>query len=66
MSNVWMKRNPFMSLWLSAANRAVGAARGRAIAEERKQQLALIRSVTSAWTNPPTGQPSVKKGRKKS
>jgi hypothetical protein len=37
MSNPWLKKNPFMSMWLSAANRAVGTLRGQATAQARRQ-----------------------------
>jgi len=30
MKNPWTKKNPFMSIWLSGANSALGSARGRA------------------------------------
>ena len=36
-------KNPFMSLWLSAANRAAGPARGFLTAEMRRQQKAIMR-----------------------
>ena len=36
-------KNPFMSLWLSAANRAAGPARGLLTAEMRRQQKAIMR-----------------------
>jgi len=32
MSNPWLKKNPFMSLWLSTANRMAGSLRGQATA----------------------------------
>ena len=37
MSNPWLKKNPFMSMWLSGANRMAGAMRGHASAEARRQ-----------------------------
>jgi hypothetical protein len=33
MSNPWLKKNPFMSLWLSTANRMAGSLRGQAAAQ---------------------------------
>jgi len=30
MANPWTRKNPFMSMWLSAANKSAGAARGQA------------------------------------
>ena len=35
--------NPWLSLWLSAANQWTGAARGFATAEMQRQQTALMR-----------------------
>jgi hypothetical protein len=37
MSNPWSKKNPFMSLWLSGANRIAGAARSQVAAETKRQ-----------------------------
>ena len=39
-------KNPWMSLWLSAANRAAGTARGYWLAEAERQRQALIRQAT--------------------
>jgi hypothetical protein len=59
-------KNPWLSMWLSAANSAVGAARGFMTAEMRRQQKAVMneagRSVAKA-TAPKKG--SVSKRRKK-
>jgi hypothetical protein len=38
MANPFTKKNPFLSLWLSAANAWAGAARGLMTAEMRRQQ----------------------------
>ena len=37
MTNPWLKKNPFMSLWLSTANRTAGLIRGQATAQLKKQ-----------------------------
>jgi hypothetical protein len=37
MRNPWLKKNPFMSMWLSGANSIYAAARGRATAEAHRQ-----------------------------
>jgi hypothetical protein len=42
-------KNPWMSLWLSAANRAAGTARGLWMAEAKRQQQVLAREVVRAW-----------------
>ena len=38
-----------MSLWLSAANKTAGTARGLWMAEARRQQQTLAREVAKAW-----------------
>jgi hypothetical protein len=54
MSNPFTKKNPFMSMWLSGANRIAGTGRGLWQAAARKQQAAMIReagkNATSFWT----------------
>jgi hypothetical protein len=42
-------KNPWMSLWLSAANRAAGSARGLWMAEAQRQQQAFAKEVAKAW-----------------
>jgi hypothetical protein len=52
--------NPWMSLWLSAANAWAGAARGFWTAEMRRQQTAMVNEMTrqmvgfwtGAWAQP--------------
>jgi hypothetical protein len=46
MPNPWLKKNPFMSLWLSAANRLTGSLRARACAAGKRQQNAAVTEVT--------------------
>jgi hypothetical protein len=46
MTNPWLKKNPFMSMWLSAANRAAGAWRGQAMAEAKRQMKTAISEAT--------------------
>jgi hypothetical protein len=38
-----------MSLWLSAANKTAGTARGLWMAEARRQQQAFAKEVAKAW-----------------
>ena len=42
-------KNPWMSLWLSAANKAAGTTRGIWAAEAQRQQQAFAREVMKAW-----------------
>ena len=37
MTNPWLKKNPFMSMWMSAANQAVNRARGHVTAAVRRE-----------------------------
>jgi hypothetical protein len=41
-------KNPFMSLWLSGANKVAGAARGHFLAEARRQQAEMTRAGSKA------------------
>ncbi|HLS58920.1 MAG TPA: hypothetical protein VK022_04765 [Paracoccaceae bacterium] len=52
-------KNPWMSLWLSSANSAAGAARGFWTAEMRRQQAALAKAAT------PRKKPKAKRSAKK-
>ena len=64
MSNPWLKKNPFMSMWLSAANSVANTARGRITAEAKRQSTAAISRATSdpwgAWGGVTTA-PSAKR-----
>ena len=42
-------KNPWMSLWLSAANKAAGTARVLWLAEARRQQQAFAKEMAKAW-----------------
>ena len=47
MSNPWSKKNPFMSMWLSAANSVANTARVRITAEAKRQSSAAVTKVTT-------------------
>ena len=68
MSNPWLKKNPFMSMWLSTANRMVGSIHGRATAQVNRQvKAAAIEAAseyTKLWAAVVTG-PAAKKFRKR-
>ncbi len=59
-----MPKNPWMSLWLSAANSWAGAARGFWSAEMQRQQTAMMNEMTrqmlrlwtGAWLVPPAAE----------
>lgn len=54
MRNPWTTKNPFMSAWLSAANRAGNSARGQAVAATRTQvavvQAAAAKQIVDFWS----------------
>ncbi len=43
-------KNPWMSMWLSAANASAGAARGFWTAQARRQQNAMLKELTGQTT----------------
>jgi hypothetical protein len=48
MKNPWTKKNPFMSMWLSAANSTIGSARAQSMAAvKRKTRRATANATTS-------------------
>ena len=54
MRNPWTSKNPFMSMWLSAANKSAGTARGIAAASAKRQiasaQADAMRQILEFWT----------------
>lgn len=41
-------KNPWMSLWLSSANKAAGPVRGLWMAEAKRQQTAFLKEMSKA------------------
>ena len=54
MKNPWLKKNPFMSMWLSGANAVAGSARSLATAEGKRQATAMrtqgAKQIADFWT----------------
>lgn len=48
MSNPWLKKNPFMSMWLSWANQMAGTMRGQATAAVTKATNDNIKAMLGA------------------
>ena len=48
MKNPWLKKNPFMSMWLSGANKAAGAARGQAAAAIKREATQASKAATAS------------------
>jgi len=61
-------KNPLLSLWLSAANRAAGPVRGFLTAEVRREQKAIMRkagrSLSGERAAPPKKRVAPKRGKK--
>jgi len=72
MSNPWLKKNPFMSLWLSGANKAMSTARGQASSAVKRDackvgaavSAAAAQQVTEFWTNTLTKPPAAARKRR--
>jgi hypothetical protein len=51
--NPWLRKNPFLSIWLSGANAVAGAARGKATAYAKKQMASAMaqntKTVSDFW-----------------
>jgi hypothetical protein len=69
MTNPWLKKNPLMSLWLSAFNTAANTMRGHATQQMRRQSAAAATQATKAWTDAwlglATNKPKPRRRRKK-
>ncbi len=70
MRNPWLSKNPFMSAWLSAANKVAGSARGQATAAAKRQattvQNDMTRQIVDFWSGKaavPASAPRKKKRR---
>lgn len=54
MANPWLKKNPFMSMWLSGFNAAAGSMRGHAVSQAKRQTASAMKTATKdifgAWT----------------
>jgi hypothetical protein len=54
LANPWLKKNPFLSMWLSGANAVAGSVRGKVTQQARRQGRAVARKATTtmldAWT----------------
>lgn len=73
MTNPWLRKNPYMSMWLSGANSvantAASTARAKVTAEARRQSNAAIdkamADAVTFWTGGFFGVPASRTGRKR-
>ena len=67
MRNPWIKKNPFMSMWLSGANAVAGSVRGRATAEAKRQATTAVtkgvKQMANFWSAGVTTSPPRKKAK---
>lgn len=68
MKNPWMKKNPFLSVWLSSTHALAGSAGGRALAEARRQTASVMarsaKRMFGFWTEVLTSPPPPKRRRR--
>ena len=69
MKNPWVKKNPFLSMWLSGANTVAGKARSRATAESRRQVSTMMTDTTKQiidfWSAGMLSKPPAKRRKKR-
>lgn len=71
MTNPWLKKNPFMSLWLSGFNAAAGSLRGHATAQAKRHTATAMSRLTNdmaaAWMSAlaPPAPPAARKKRRR-
>jgi hypothetical protein len=69
MSNPWLKKNPWLSMWLSGANAAAGFARGHATAQAQRQTKQLMaasqKQAVDFWSEVFSPKPAKKKKRRR-
>lgn len=65
MRNPWTTKNPFMSAWLSSANKVMGSARGHAKAAAKREAMTLqteaSKAVVDFWSFGAMAPPANKK-----
>jgi hypothetical protein len=67
MGNPWLKKNPVMSMWLTAANKATGSARAQATGAAKRQvtanQAEVTRQILDFWTGATPSKAAARKRR---
>ena len=63
MSNPWLKKNPFMSMWLSGANSVAGSIRGRVKRDAATAMTNATNDMLSIWARALAPRPAKKKRR---
>jgi hypothetical protein len=67
MANPWLKKNPFMSMWLSGANAVAGSLRGHAAGQIKREAGTAMTKATNDvfdfWTAGLMAPPTKKRRR---
>jgi len=64
MSNPWLKKNPFMSMWMSGANSIAGSVRARAKRQAATATTQAASEIANFWAQALTQPYSPKKKRR--
>jgi hypothetical protein len=69
MTSPWLKKNPFMSMWLSGANSVAGSLRSRATGQVKREATTALTKATKDvfdfWTGGLVPPPAKKRPRKR-
>ncbi|RQP22704.1 hypothetical protein [Piscinibacter terrae] len=69
MANPWLKKNPFMSMWLSSVNAAAGSMRGHALGQAKRQASTAMtqgaNNIFEAWAAALVPKPPAKSRKRK-
>ena len=65
MRNPWTTKNPFMSVWLSSANKVTSSARGLAAAAAKRQVASIQKETAKQVVDFWSGKASTPSSRKK-
>lgn len=65
MANPWVKKNPFLSMFLSSANAVAGRARGTAVAQAKRSHASATKHATQTWIDAWTPDSGKKRKRRR-
>ena len=64
MTNPWLKKNPFMSMWMSGANTVAGHVNAQAKRQVASATKTAANEMWSAWANALVSPPAARKKRR--
>ena len=69
MANPWLKKNPFMSMWLSGAHSVANSARGQVAAQAKRQSTTAVnhaaQDVVAFWAEAMSGASGSKRRKRR-